>query len=502
MWKCLNTESRSYNNVKKENKFKEWLVDNKWKLVVLSVLYQVPIVTIGLVNYPYIDDVSRQVTGITGFADSYSRWGSEIVSWLVQGSKHLTDLGLTTYILTALILTLTSALIVFSINGKLEWLSLIGSVVIGLNPWFLQCISFRFDSPYMALSILVPVIPFLWWRETKKFVVGSIIGIFLMCNFYQPASGVYILIVLALVFRDLMEEEKFGFVLKKAVLSAVSMIIGTGLFYFESLFNPEIANRGGSVAIAKGSEIPITVINNAKMYLETILNQSASVWILFGALVLAVFCLSSFLHSYINPGKKIIYILLYLVLSSVLSYGILLVFSEALASWNPRYAFGFGVFMGIVLIFIGRGEKAKWLSFATKAVSYIFIYYIVSFPFTYASTLNYQLNSFERQSVILSTDLKEIVTQERRIIQVNRLFSESKEYQNSAINFPILTKLVPPNGSTYWPNVILFSTYTNLNVDFFSYDFSSFDSTDKNLEVSNLYYDIYTLDDEIYILMK
>ena len=52
------------------------------------------------------------------FGTTYARWGSEFLSWFVQGSRHLTDLGLTTPILTGLILSLTSILAIYIINDQ------------------------------------------------------------------------------------------------------------------------------------------------------------------------------------------------------------------------------------------------------------------------------------------------------------------------------------------------------------------------------------------------
>lgn len=495
-------QTRSRKNSKFVLKAKKWLAINRWKLIILFLIYQFSIIVIGLVNYPYIDDINRQITGMTDFARTYSRWGSEITSWLVQGSRHLTDLGLTTHILTAFIMTITSVIVVFVINRNLEWFPIIGSALLGLNPWFLQCISFRFDSPYMALSILVSVIPFFWWKETKRFFIVSIIGIFLMCNFYQPSSGIYIIMVLALIFRDLMNGEKFVLALKMGLLSALAFVIGMIIFLGETRLNPDIANRGGSVAIASISEFPATIINNIDIYLNTILNQSANIWLFSSVLLAIVFCLSNFVRSKINPGLRIMYTVLYLSLSAILSYGVLLVFIEPLATLTPRYAFGMGAFMSILVISASQPLKIKWQDFLAKCVSAFFLYYMLSFPFTYASTLSYQIESFERQSIVLVTDLDDIVTNERRTVYINRLFSDSKIYLNTVNNFPILSNLVPSNGSLYWPNVMLFNTYSNFNLEMFVSDFSNLDVSDKTLEVSNFYYDIYTTNDEIYVIMK
>lgn len=144
------------------NSFFISLKENRYKLFLIFAIYLTAILSIGMVNYPYLDDCLRQITGITGFAESYCRWGSEISSQIIQGSRHLTDMGLTTHIITAITLGFSSIIAVYVLNDKkFSWVSAACSTIIGLNPWFLGCISFRFDSPYMALSVLLSIVPFL-----------------------------------------------------------------------------------------------------------------------------------------------------------------------------------------------------------------------------------------------------------------------------------------------------------------------------------------------------
>lgn len=49
---------------------------------------------------------------------------------------------------------------------------------------------------------------------------------------------------------------------------------------------------------------------------------------------------------------------------------------------------------------------------------------------------------------------------------------------------------------------MLFNTYSGLNVNICPFNFSNLDSSDKKLEISNYYYDIFTNDHEIFVFMK
>lgn len=487
----------------KLKQFKSWFNDNKVVLLTVFSIYQIAILSIGIINYPYIDDISRQINGSTNFSLHYSRWGSEIASWLVQGSRHLTDMGLTTHILTGLILTTASVIALICLTDKITIITAIASTIIGLNPWFLQCISFRFDSPYMALSILFSFLPFLWWKKNNYLFFGiSFISLFLMCNTYQSSSGIYIIMVLALSLKDLLSGEQLKKTSIKVILGALSYIFAMLMYAFETTFNPHLADRGSMVTIAPFQEIPATFISNIKMYLKVIFNQSSKLWILLFMILIVFFILSLLLKPKISLLATTIYSLLYLVFGTIFSYGVYLVFIVNLAELNPRYAYGFSVFVAITIILLLDNLTLPVIKIPVLIITSLFCYYILTFPFVYASALQYQLNSFETQSILLSTQLKDLVTQTPQKVYTTGLFKNSSVLDNTSRNYPILRKLVPDNTSLYWPNQKLFATMTEMHIEFIYFDPTKTDLSEQNLEVDNYYYKIYKDGENIYLIMK
>lgn len=483
------------------------LKENRYKIISIFLIYLIAILSIGIVNYPYMDDCCRQTTGITDFQDSYCRWGSEIASWLVNGSRHLTDMGLTTHIFTAIFLGISSIVAVYALNGKkFSWTSSICSTLIGLNPWFLQCVSFRFDSPYMALSVLCSILPFLWWKKSKRsFLIMSILGVFLMCNTYQSSSGIYIIMTLALIFKDLISNNcKLTDNYKKYFLSVMAYIAAMVFYLIEiklwNKFKPAYAKQA---KIADIKDFPNTIINHVKAYFKTIYHQSSRVWIALFILIMLIFIVYYVFQKTNNYFKNALLVILYLTLGSILSYGVYLLLSTNLIGpLSTRYYYGFGVFVAITLIILSN-EKIdfKILSLTRSTLLIAFVYYIFSFNLTYASMLHYQKDAFERQSIILTNDLKNVVNDQRKTIYANELFKDSPVFINTARNYPLLYDLIWSNISG-WYNVWLFNTYTGFNVNICNFDFSNFDSSDKKLEASNYYYDIFTDDSSIFVLMK
>lgn len=485
-----------------------YIKENRYKIALIFLIYLTTILSIGIVNFPYIDDCCRQTIGVTDFQESYCRWGSEISSWIVNGSRHLTDMGLTTHILTAVILAFSSIIAVYVLNDKkFSWVSSICSTLIGLNPWFLQCISFRFDSPYMSLSILASIFPFLWWEKSKKsFFVASILGIFLMCNTYQASSGIYIIMTIALVFKDLINNHKLKDNYKKYFLSIIAYITAM-IFYFVELklWNNFHSGKAEQTTIASIIDIPATVIRNVKTYFKTIYNQSARIWVALFVFIILIFIVSYIYKPKTNYIKNALFVFLYLTLGSVFSYGVYLIFATNLIQpVSTRYYYGFGIFVAITLIILSNRKISFNVFNLTKNILlFTFVYYIFSFNLTYASMLSYQKEEFERQSVVFISDIKNVVNDQRKTIYANKMFKDSPVFTNTARNYPILNDLIYSKSLiNFWPNVWLFNTYSGLNVNMCAFDFSNFDSNDKKLEISNYYYDIFTTSNEIFVFMK
>lgn len=483
----------------------DWGKKNRMYILLTVVIYQLAILAIGLVNFPYMDDAIRQRAGNTDFGRTYSRWGSEIVSWFLQGSRHLTDMGLFTHILTGLILAASSIIVVYTLNGKvLRLLPVVVSTLIGLNPWLLQGISFRFDSPYIAMSVFFSVCPFLWWeRKQSHFIIISIASIFVMCNTYQASSGIYIIMVLALSLRTLLAGKKMSALLIKVVGAATSYVIAMVLYSVETKFNPELANRGSNVVIAKLKDIPKTLVVNSQMYLHRILEQSIKVWIILFIFLILSFIVFSVANAKIHHFKSLLYVLLYLILGSILSYGVFLIFPEKLAIDAPRYAYGFGVFTAITFILLLENKfSPPVINIAVKGAVSLFCYYLLSFPFIYASSLYHQQEAFERQSVMLAMTLKDLVTTGTKEVYATTLFKDSSVFNNTKKNYPILQEMVPPNSAIFFPNQILFRTYTGMELMIQQFDVSKFDKDPSELKLTDYYYDIYEKDKKLYIIMK
>ncbi|MHC5373461.1 glucosyltransferase domain-containing protein [Enterococcus sp. LJL120] len=487
----------------KKNVLKNWIYENRFSIFIIFVIYQISILSIGILNYPYIDDIGRMISGIAGFASAYSRWGSEYISRVVQGSSHLTDMGLTTHFLTGVILTIASIILVYTLTKKLTMMTAIASTMLGLNPWFLQCLSFRFDSPYMALSILFSILPFLFFNKKPfTFFISSIISIFMVFNTYQSSSGIYILMILALTFNSLIVGEKLKKNLLRIVLGMVSYLIALIMYMFETMFNPNLADRYGNTEIAEPQDIIATFIKNCLLYFYKIIERSPKSWIILVALVIIIFFISNVLSNKITKIRILAFTSIFLVLSSIGSFGVYLVFTADLAAGEPRYSYGFAIFITILVILTLNNTENRMLKKFANLIIALLCYYIITFSFVYSSSLYYQDESFKMQTATLAEDLKEVLNEDTNSVYINKLFNNSPIVENTAANYPILWNLVPSSESLYWPNQLLFQTYTGINKNLDYFDIASQTFSADELVVSNIYRQIYAKDNNIYIVNK
>lgn len=308
--------------------------------------------------------------------------------------------------------------------------------------------------------------------------------------------------VLALSLKDLLAAKDYKITINKIFLAAVAYILAMLAYVLETSFNHELVRRGNTVAIAKMQDLPETIVVNSKMYFSKIAEQSNNLWMLLCLILFILFIFSSITNSKISKLKSTLLLFLYLIFASILSYGVFLIFTEKLAASHPRYAYGFSVFVVITLILLLNNYSPIFIRRITQIFICLFCYYLLSFPFVYAATLSYQKEAFERQSIILATDLKDLVTNDSTTVHADTLFKNSPIYYNTSRNYPILEDLVPQNSSIYWPNQLLFKTYTETKITIFPFKPKEINPNSKDLVVDNYYYKIYKTNDDIYIIMK
>ena len=165
--------------------------------LILCLIYLVGISAILIASVHYADDIARTNYGYAGW-NGFSRYASTLLAYGLHADGYLTNIAPLPQILAAVILALASLILICLVAGKDKfkespkkwWWYLVAVVPLGLSPYMLECLSYQYDAPYMAISVLAAVVPLLF-RHKKWWVYGLaiLVGVLLICTTYQARLG-------------------------------------------------------------------------------------------------------------------------------------------------------------------------------------------------------------------------------------------------------------------------------------------------------------------------
>ena len=137
-------------------------------LLVLSLLLLLSISSILRADFKYVDDIGRTVNGYRGWSN-FSRYLSSFFSIFLHGDTYLTDISPLPQVLAIFVMGISSILLLhlFSNGKKITFWNILAVIPLTINPYFLECLSYKYDAPYMAISVLSSIVPFLFYKKNK-----------------------------------------------------------------------------------------------------------------------------------------------------------------------------------------------------------------------------------------------------------------------------------------------------------------------------------------------
>jgi hypothetical protein len=469
---------------------------------ILLILYSIALYPIVRVNFNYIDDLGRVNEGYKHW-DNYSRFTSEYLSTFIHTSNYLTDISPLPQLIAVMLLALASVIILhlFKREEKITFLNIVSVISLGLSPYFLECLSYKYDSPYMALSILISVIPFLFYGAKKsKKIIFSILTIFctiIMCTTYQAASGIIPMLALFLAFKYWNEKD-----LKEAIyiliFSAISF--GIGLIIFQKFIMIPVDTYVSSSILPIKELIP-GILANLKNYYTYVKNDFRKIWIILILAIMLCFILVQAKQSKQNKLLSLIFSVLLIFISGFVVFGLYPALEKPL--FAPRAMYGYGVFIALIAVNATSSKKA----YISKIIVFALCWCFFTFSFTYGNALSEQKRyiDFRVQSVINELNSMDIMNNGNiKAININGNAGKAnyidhlpEEYQT------IINRLVSQSFSGDWIwNYAYFANYFKIkNITIATDD----NSIPDNLETScdTMYYKIETNNiDYILITLK
>jgi len=402
----------------------------------MFVVYALGILTIIRANYLYEDDILRTVVGSRGW-HNYSRYVPEFLSIFVHANFRMTDISPVTQLMAALILAVSSVMLVYVLcDKKITVVTLLASIPLGLSPYFLECLSYKYDAPYMALSLFISIFPFLFIGRKKAFVFISIISLLIMYMTYQAASGIYLMIAIMFCFQYWNKRQKTN---KEAFsLAGISLLAFALSLIIFKLFIMKPPAEGWNVSnkMFPVNQLIPGILTNIKIYLHYLNSDLGLVWKIIIGLVVIFFLFKSI---HISTQKKLISLIvtfLVICLSFILSYGVYYVLEQPL--FEPRALFGFGVWLAILGIYIAY-NYGKIAKIAALALSWSFFV----FAFSYGNALADQMRYTNFRIGILLQDLGTLYPEPSEVtIQLKNSIDYTPSVKLVARSNPVIKRLI------------------------------------------------------------
>lgn len=424
--------------------------------LIMTAIYLVGIIAIILASVHFADDVARTTYGYGGW-NGFSRYINTLAAYGIHTGTYFTNIAPLPQILAVMILAVASVIMVMLVSKKdlfkkkpseYMW-HLIAAVPLGLSPYMLECLSYQYDSVYMAVAVLFAVLPLLFSKELNwKYALVLFIGTEVICMTYQVAVGIIPMLVFFIAMKrwnedkDKNTKEVFKFVLFSAVVFLISLVI-----FQKFLMKPRDAYVSNSL-IEFSKFIP-EFFSHLGTYFSLIFSDFRILW-----LVLIGIVMVSFVGLFIYRSKKN-----RIVAAVVGVFGTLLMLVMAFFFYaildKPLYAtramFGFGMFVAILAVYVVSGKGKEWiLRIPVVVLSYCFIV----FALTFGNALREQ-NDYRDQKVdMVVADLNHIailMNDTVKNIKVSGSVGLSPVIKNMPQNYQIMNRLLMPSFSQYVP---------------------------------------------------
>ena len=335
----------------------------------------------------YIDDWGRSIGG-----SDWNNFSRFVATFLVQilGFGSILDISPIYQLIGIGLMVLTSMMILYVLDStkKFSYFGMLALLPLGLSPYFLENMSYKFDTLNMSFAVFCACLPFMFRKHNLTFCLMGIASLLLMFCSYQSANSVYILLALFIAFNAVVcSDMSIKEAIKFLALSAVILIVSAIIYKF---FIVKEVDTYVSSSMLPLKELPIGLIKNISHYFQILYSD----FVKSGELIFFVFiCVCIIFVIAILANKKSLWYffatMLFLVICLGLSYGLYLVLVKPL--FVPRAFNGIGAFVALLLLstFILLPESTT-LKNLSKICIILFGYFCIIFANAYGNAITKQ----------------------------------------------------------------------------------------------------------------
>lgn len=469
-------------------------------IFIMFIIYFVGIISIIRANFYYVDDMGRNFSGYSDYGIAFSRYLSDLIAPIIHTDSYLMDISPLTQIIAVLFIAVASVIVLRLITGKskFSFFEYVSVIPLGLSPYFLQCLSYKYDSPYMALSVLAAVFPLLFYNKKKIiYAFVCIVGMLIVCTTYQASTGIFPMLVILIALIRWHKKEDSKKILEFLILSALWYVVALIIF---KLFLVIPIDSYVSTTMPPIPLLIPKVLENFKNYIFTIIADFRIEWIILVALILISMVYVVTHHSKQHKFVALLVSIASLIIMLLVSFGIYLLLEEQ--NFTPRTMYGFGVLIALMACVIAAVPKAIPAKLICLSLSWMF--FVFSFAYGNALFVQKTYIDFRIQRAIddiIDLDIIHNSNDAKNItIQIAGGVGNSQIIRNMPQDYQILNRLVPITFREDWSwGNVGFSKYYGLNDIIWN---DSIDLTKYNLPVleDNIYHTI--KGNEKYILLE
>ena len=412
-------------------------------ILILCLIYIIGTSAITRANFYYIDDMGRARNGYIDWGTTMSRYVSAFLSQVIHTDSFLADISPLAQWIALLIMSVTAITVLYLLQGekKINWIHLVAAIPLALSPYFLECLSYKYDAPYMALSVLAGVVPLLFRKEnTVIYILVSIMGVLVVSMTYQAAWGIYPILVILLATKDWNQGEKLISVIKNIMVSVFSYGIALFVFKFFIMKTIDTYVTDDMFAI---QDLFNGYWSNLKQYYMTVRNDYRPVWLILIGLVVVAYGWVFVRDSQRKKLAALAIVVVSLLLMGMLAFGLYPALIKP--PMQPRSMYGFGVMISILGMAVCTSKRIHIGKAACIALSW----YFVVLTFIYGNALSAQAEYTNYRVTMIAESLGELecVKSEQPVtVQIKG----SIGYAASVPKQAIIRKLIPITLREKW----------------------------------------------------
>lgn len=420
----------------------------------MFLIYLVGALSIILAGVHFADDIARTNFGYAGW-NGFSRYLTTVLAHVFHADRYLTNIAPLPQIAALLILAVASVLLICLVAGKEVFKKpkwgwyLVAAVPLGLSPYMLECLSYQYDAPYMAISVLFAILPVLF-RKSKRWVYGLaiLVGVLVICMTYQAAIGIMPMVMLVAAMREWNEDEKlknkdnWKFLIFSAAVFLISLVV-----FQKVLMKPRDAYVSNSLPEMQNL-IP-EFFEHLGQYFSLVFSDLKVWWLVLIGTIIVGFVILFVMKSRQKKIRAAMVAVLGGLAIIVLSFAFYAVLDKPLYATRAMYPLGAAIAIFAVYVTSGK-NKMILFKIPVMALSWCF----VVFALTYGNVLKEQDNYRNMVMDLTIADINELPMMQdgqTKDIALCGNVGFSPVVLNMPANYTIVQRLLMPSYSEYVP---------------------------------------------------